>query len=270
MNDKIAIVVNNANVKVNVYETIDAIKEAGFKNVFIQWYNRNWNISQEKQLKYIKNKGLNIIFAHLSYDMIDYIWLDNPLGDKILNNYMKDIKICHDNGIYFVIMHLNKNFKSPKYNKLGLKRIEKLANYAKELNVKIAFENVELKGYLEYIIDNINLDNIGICFDSGHYHTFYKDDFDLQKFKNKIFAVHLHDNFQNGDLHLIPFDGNNNWNEIIKKLNDANYKGYITMEQRYSDKYLSMDILSFYKKSIEIGKKLYLMSTNNKINIQKK
>ena len=44
--DNIAVVVNNDN-KSNVYETIDAIANAGFKNVFIQWYNENWNPSQE-------------------------------------------------------------------------------------------------------------------------------------------------------------------------------------------------------------------------------
>ena len=37
---EIAVVVSNDNENVSVYETIDAIKKAGFKNVFIQWYNK--------------------------------------------------------------------------------------------------------------------------------------------------------------------------------------------------------------------------------------
>ena len=39
--DNIAVVVNNDNENVSVIEPIDAIKEAGFKNVFIMWYNEN-------------------------------------------------------------------------------------------------------------------------------------------------------------------------------------------------------------------------------------
>ena len=35
-NDNIAVVVSNDNIDVNVFETINAIKNAGFKNVFIQ------------------------------------------------------------------------------------------------------------------------------------------------------------------------------------------------------------------------------------------
>lgn len=35
-NNNIAVVVNNDNKEVTIYETIDAIKKAGFKSVFIQ------------------------------------------------------------------------------------------------------------------------------------------------------------------------------------------------------------------------------------------
>ena len=42
MSDReIAVVVSNDNKNVSVIETINAIKNAGFKNVFIQWYNKD-------------------------------------------------------------------------------------------------------------------------------------------------------------------------------------------------------------------------------------
>ena len=53
-NDNVAVVVSNDNKNVTIYETINAIKNAGFKNVFIQWYNKDWNPSQEEQLEYIR------------------------------------------------------------------------------------------------------------------------------------------------------------------------------------------------------------------------
>ena len=49
---KIAVVIHNNNENVTVSETIDAIKKAGFKDVFVQWYNKEWEYSQEEQLKY--------------------------------------------------------------------------------------------------------------------------------------------------------------------------------------------------------------------------
>ena len=81
-NNDLVVVVSNANVNNNFYETINAIKNARFKNVFIQWYNRNWNPSQEEQLEYIKEQGLNINYAHLSYDDIKDLWL--PDGDYLV------------------------------------------------------------------------------------------------------------------------------------------------------------------------------------------
>ena len=81
----------------------------------------------------------------------------------------------------------------------------------------------------------------------------------MSRYNNKILAVHLHDNFQTGDFHLIPFDGSNDWNKIVDILNSNNYNGYITMEQCYRTNYLNMSIKEFYKKSFEIGKKLINM-----------
>lgn len=264
MEEKIAIVVSNANEGVNAYETIDAIVQAGFKNVFIQWYNRNYTPTQEEQLKYIREKNLNVIFAHLGYNNINEIWKDSNDGDIIIENYKNDIDILSSQGINLVVMHLSRTFNPPKYNEIGLERIRRLIKYAKDKNVKIAFENVEVKGYLEYVFDNIDSDNIGICFDVGHFHTFYKDEFDMQRYNNKIFAVHLHDNFQTGDSHLIPFDGNNDWDNIINILNTYNYNEYITMEQCYRKEYLNISVEEFYKKSFEVGKKLYSMKENKK------
>lgn len=59
----IAVVVSNANKDVSAIETIDAIKNAGFANVFIQWYNRDWKPTQEEQLEYIRKKRIKYYFC---------------------------------------------------------------------------------------------------------------------------------------------------------------------------------------------------------------
>ncbi len=71
---EIAVAIQNDNEKVTPLQTIDAIKKAGFQNVFVQWYNKDWKIGQQEQLDYAKKLGLNIIFAHLGYQNINEIW----------------------------------------------------------------------------------------------------------------------------------------------------------------------------------------------------
>lgn len=61
---ELAIAIQNENKNVSIMETIKAINNAGFKNVFIQWYDEDWKYSQEEQVKKCKELGFNILFAH--------------------------------------------------------------------------------------------------------------------------------------------------------------------------------------------------------------
>ena len=253
---KIAVVVHNNNENVTVIETIDAIKKAGFKDVFVQWYNKDWEYSQEEQLKYAREQGLNIIFAHLGYKNINDLWKDDDNGNKLVEKYKKDIEICKQNNIPMVIMHLTSKKVAPKYNETGLKRIIEIVNYAKELDIKVAFENTKIKGYLEYVIQNLDNDNVGICYDAGHCHVHFNDEFPYEIFKNRIFAVHLHDNDKSDDLHLLPFDGTIDWKKVIKNLKDCNYDGPVTLEPCYRYDYLNLTLDEFYKKAYEVGKEI--------------
>ncbi len=259
---ELAVAIQNENENVNIIQTIESIKKTGFKNVFVQWYDENWEHSQIEQVEMCKKLGLNIIFAHLGYQNINSIWEEGEIGDKEVERYKKDIKDCHENGIPMVVMHLTSKKIAPMYGEIGLNRIRKIVEYAKKLNMKVAFENTKIKGYLEYVLDNIKDDNVGICFDAGHYHVHFDDEFNFELFKNRIFAVHLHDNDKSADLHLLPFDGTINWEYVINKLKECNYNGPITMELCYRHDYFNMSLDSFYKKSYEVGKKLQEMFEN--------
>ncbi|HOP65837.1 MAG TPA: sugar phosphate isomerase/epimerase family protein [Bacilli bacterium] len=258
--------VSNDNENINPIETIECIKAAGFSKVFIQWYNRDWKISQEEQLKHIRALGLDVVFAHLGYKDINSIWEDNELGESLVDYYQKDLAAMKKNNINLVIMHLTSYFTAPMYNELGLKRLQKIVDYADNLNIKVAFENTKIKGYLEYVLGNIKNKNVGLCYDIGHDHAHFNDTLDLAKFKDRIIAVHLHDNFGKEDEHLLPFDGTINWRNSIRNLKENGYNGPVTLELIYWHKYTSMSPLAFYKKGYEIGQNIVAMfnSAENK------
>lgn len=253
---EIAVAIQNDNKNVTPIETIQAIKEAGYKNVFVQWYDEEWKPSQEEQVELCRKLGLNIIFAHLGYQNINSIWEKGIEGDDLVERYKRNIKDCANYKIPMVVMHLQRKKVAPMYNEIGLNRVRQIVEYAKGLNVKVAFENTKLKGYLEYVLENIKEDNVGICFDAGHYHAHFNDEFDFEFFKDKIFAVHLHDNDKSDDLHLLPFEGTIDWKEVIAKLKESNYDGPVTLELCYRYHYLNMPIEEFYKEGYSIGEKL--------------
>ena len=253
---KLAVAVSNDNEKVSVQETITAISKSGFKNVFIQWYDKDWNFSQEEQVKLCRSLGLNIIFAHLGYQNINSIWLEGDEGDSLVDRYKNDIRKCKENDIPMVVMHLTSHFEAPMYNEIGLERLKKIIKFAQELGMKVAFENTKIKGYLEYVLDNIKDENVGICFDSGPCHVHFNDEFNFEKFKDRIFAVHLHDNDKSDDLHLMPFDGTIDWNKLLTDLKNEHYEACITLELCYRYDYLKISIEEFYKIGYERAKRV--------------
>lgn len=80
------------------------------------------------------------------------------------------------------------------------------------------------------------------------------DNFDF--FKDRIFAVHLHDNDKSYDLHLLPFDGTIDWKYVMNKLKECNYNEPITMELCYRYGYLNIPLDEFYNVGYERGKEL--------------
>ena len=254
---ELAVVVNNANEAISPIQMIDSIKNAGFKNVFLQWYNRDdLEVSQEKQLEYARKVGLNVVFVHLRYKRINDIWNKDIDASDVVEEYIHDLEVCKKNGINLVIMHLTSKMVAPEYNEIGLERLRKIINKAEELGIYIAFENTKIRGYLEYVFGNIKSDNIGLCYDAGHCHAHFDDEFNYEFFKDRIFAVHLHDNHGQLDEHLLPFDGTINWEHVIEKLKDCNYNSYVTLELSYRRDYLNMSSDEFYKEGYKRGEKL--------------
>lgn len=258
--NNLAVCVQNGDKNVTPKETIDAIYNAGFKSVFVQYYNKDIDgFSEIEQINYCKKLGLNIIFCHLGYKNkrdINSIWLEGENGEKVIDGYIEDLKVMKENKIDLVVMHLISGNEPPMYNEIGLKRIERLAKEAKDLEIKIAFENTKKQGYLEYVLGNIKEDNVGICYDAGHCHAHFNDKFNYEFFKDRIFAVHLHDNDKSDDLHLLPFDGTIEWNNVLSKLKENNYTGPITLELCYRYDYLNKPIEEFYKEGYNRGIKL--------------
>jgi sugar phosphate isomerase/epimerase len=98
---------------------------------------------------------------------------------------------------------------------------------AKKKGVKIAVENIfeDEPENIRLLMEKMNSDNFGVCFDTGHCNLFTKAP--LQEWLNSlapyIIELHLHDNDRSADLHLPIGDGNFDFNMLFSKLRGKDY-----------------------------------------------
>lgn len=159
---------------------------------------------------------------------------------------------------------------------------EKLSVYletAIKLGVGIAVENMPLYPYtnpewdffggkyeeLIELCDSLKCENIGICWDFGHAHTASIDQRKaLLDIGDRLKITHIHDNFRNGDHHLLPLEsdpfwGSIKWAELMPYMKKINYEGPMTLEIIYP----SVDSLEwFVRHSFECVTKLIKLTEN--------
>lgn len=71
---------------------------------------------------------------------------------------------------------------------------------------------------------------LGFCFDSGHENFNHPQADCLSRYGDKLFAVHLDDNWGDDDTHLLPYDGTIDWTVLKEKLKNCRSIPYLTLE----------------------------------------
>lgn len=174
-----------------------------------------------------------------------------PFYDLNLGAYDKKIrKLSEDRVLWALYKAKELNARAvivhPGYgtNSLGLnfdkwlerakESISIITNKAIELQLQLAFENVfdNSPNELLKLLKEFNSDNIGICFDIGHFNLFSTVGIKswLESFGEKIIEIHLHDNHGISDDHIAIGDGNIKFEPIIEWYKKVIKKPILTLE----------------------------------------
>ncbi|MEA5026946.1 MAG: sugar phosphate isomerase/epimerase family protein [Erysipelotrichaceae bacterium] len=213
-------------------ERIRLIKHAGFETVMLWWYDDNtaYNGLKTDQPAIVRRYGLTIENAHLPYNGIGILWKDSPEADAYEQRLADAITECAAYQIPTVVMHITNGSALPELSSIMIQRIKRLAGVARSVNVRLALENLKVVEALDYLLANIADENVGFCFDSGHHNCYAKQRQLLDAYGERLFAIHLHDNFADSDMHMLPYDGNINWPSTMRKIKSSAYQGSLTLE----------------------------------------
>ena len=257
-----------------VEEQIHLIKKAGFDGFFTD--TKDFDKMKEYAL-IAKEEDLFYQSAHAPFGDMHIMWEGSEKeAEQVAEKLKYCVDCCKEAGVDLLICHVIIGMERHTPDEKRAERFMRVAEYAKEKGIKIAFENTEGEEYLKAVMDRCeDLENVGFCFDSGHERCYnYSKDM-LALYGDRLIATHLNDNLgmKNpeiktwyDDLHLLPFDGDADWENIAFRLKKSTCPQYLTFElvsknkpeRNAHDRYESMDFFDFaleaYKRADRIRK----------------
>jgi len=236
------------------------LKKAGFDSIILGWDNSEI-ATRVDRVWLAKAFDLKIEHAHATYRDMNALWLPGTDGNRTALRLLREIADAAEFGIETLVLHLTNGSTPPPVSAEGLNRIEYLVRLAEDGRVKLAFENVRVTEHLNAVLSYFTSPYVGLCFDSGHAHYWTPDSDLLDRYTDRVFAVHLHDNLADGDAHLLPMDGSIDWQSLMRKLAASGYAGSITLEADIhgSKTYEDAGLEAFLRKAHERAEALEAM-----------
>ena len=228
------------------------IKNAGFDCVMLWWSDKfGRGEGYRNDADYARNAGLLIENMHAPVHEQNALSKDNAEGESVYRDYSECIDDCRTFGIPTVVIHLpDDDFP---LDRTGFDRLERLLYKAGEKGVDIAFENLRNIKNLSLVMERFPY--AGFCYDSCHHANYAPDTELLAEYGGRLKALHLHDNGGARGQHLLPFDGNIDWDTMTEKLKAAGYKGAVTLEPMNWE-YTHLDIKGFLNLAYEKAKQI--------------
>ena len=110
------------------------------------------------------------------------------------------------------------------------------------------------------VLEAFQSKNVGYCYDSCHHLNYAPDDDLLKLYGNRLMALHLQDNGGKHNQHQLPFDGNIDWVNVMKKIALTGYQGATSLEPMNWD-YEHLSIQQFLDLAYQKAKKADEMRT---------
>jgi sugar phosphate isomerase/epimerase len=127
-----------------------------------------------------------------------------------------------------------KENKLNEIKKITANKLSLLKNLYEQYGVKYAIENLMpgvTTDLVEYAMEITDNKVFGFCYDSAHDQIDGPNPLDLlERYKNRLFAVHISDRIKEFADHVVPGEGFINFNEISRILGNSEYESTLLME----------------------------------------
>ena len=219
-------------------QVIPLLKQAGFSAV-----SPVWTTAGELACiaACVREQGMTLQSLHAPPKGMAALWQqDSDASAALMVAMLHSLEACARWQIPVLVVH---GWQGTPYSfcqeDLYFHHFDRLVERAQDAGVSIAFENLEGEEYLAALLDRYrHCRHVGFCWDSGHDHCYpHKLDF-LKEFGHRLIMTHLNDNFgmrtdthsSKDDMHLLPFDGNLDWDAQLQRLRSARRQETLNFE----------------------------------------
>jgi sugar phosphate isomerase/epimerase len=234
----LAMATDYANDTGNAEPYLRRIAEAGFKN--IQWIH-HWRhdfIYTEPEIRHIAGLMTDL---HLAlYDVhapagdeknwFSTVEYQRLAGVEIIKNR---IEMCETLGGSVIVMHIPEVTPENRDNWRQLRKsLDELEECCAESGVKVAIENRPLDDFcgIEALLSAYGPEFVGLCYDAGHGNIGGRGLEHLDRVKDRLISVHLHDNDGSSDQHRPIFTGTVDWSRLARLIAESPYRAFLTFE----------------------------------------
>ena len=225
---------------------------------------------QKILLEEMAAEGLTFMDAHAPYGpMRDLICPVAEARPQMLLRQKLTLQILADMGVKTITIHTGNETHYPGYDLEVMydcmkRSLDELLPMAEKLGIVICIENIwyqiNTPERLLGIKKEFPTDALGLCYDSGHANVMDKgrnfpdsnpfkywkdgppqfDDRILEKMLPQVVNCHLHDNDGSEDSHLLPGEGNIDWEKTMTLLKQAPRLQVIQSEVKFPREKLSV------------------------------
>lgn len=207
------------------------IRAAGFDAVLLHLGGKYPNAQLADD---IAAAGLVIDNVHAPWDGINNIWRSNEKGETVTRMLLDHMEQCAAIGVRRIVYHVSAGNNYPPISELGIDRMKRLVESAERLGIDMCLENQRFFHFIDYIYYRIDSARLRFCYDSGHEACFSQTKLALPKYRDRLSALHLHDNDggYEHDEHLLPgYSTGVDWDYVRRNI--ADYDGVISLEVKH-------------------------------------
>ncbi len=222
----------------SIEETLSAYDENGIEYIelsygYIDEYSSiDWNASKHSLAQHRSVKPWSFHLPFGPFSKLNLATFDKALLNSTLELYKSAIDHISELGIKLAVVHPsgepNSDGDRAALLDISAESLAVLAEYAEPRGVTVAVENIprtclgNKSAEIKSLISRHR--SLKVCFDTNHLLDQRNADF-VRDIGEKIITLHVSDYDFLNERHWLPYEGKQNWVELVTALEEANYNG---------------------------------------------